>query len=149
MAINTFCSTLCATLVTLAAAPALAFDLPAGPAPAAATNNATIATIATITTGEAYRNAPAPRQPAGHMVLDASPFAGTLTAETLPAAGAGSDVTAQFWQTGAGSIALRPYATEESQPVPLPETGNLPLLGAAAVALLVAQLRRSRRPAVR
>jgi hypothetical protein len=83
------------------------------------------------------------------MVLDANPFAGTLTTETLPATGGGNDVTAQFWQTGTGGMALRPYGPDESQSVPLPETGNLPLLGAAAVALLVAQLRRSRRPAVR
>jgi hypothetical protein len=146
MAINTFCSTLCATLVTLAAAPALAFDLPAGPATAAEPH---ITTIATTTTGEAYRNTLASRQPAAHMVLDATPFAGTLTTEPLPATGGGNDVTAQFWQMGAGAMALRPYGPDESQSVPLPETGNLPLLGAAAVALLVAQLRRSRRPAVR
>jgi hypothetical protein len=137
MAINTFCTTFCAALFTLAAAPAMAFVIPPE----------TRQDAATTTGGEAYRKHAAFSQRAGHLVLDAGTSAGMLTTEALP--GSGNDAMAQFWQPGAGGMAVRPLNQEESQPVPLPETGNLPLLGAAGVALLVAQLRRSRRPAVR
>jgi hypothetical protein len=136
MAINTFCTAFCAALFTLAAAPAMAFVMPPE----------TRQDAATTTGGEAYRNPSAFSQPAGHLVLDAGTSAGMLTTEALP--GSGNDAMAQFWQPG-GGMPVRPVNQEESQPVPLPETGNLPLLGAAGVALLVAQLRRSRRPAVR
>jgi hypothetical protein len=150
MAINTFCTTLCAALVTLAAAPALAFDLAPEPAPA----NAATAAVA-ITGGDAYRSGPAARQGAGAMVFDTTTFGDMadrplmLAPAALPGTEGGNDANAQSWLTSPGGLALRLNGPEASQPVPASETRNLPLLGAAAIALLLAQLRRSQRPAVR
>lgn len=141
MAIRTFCTTLCAALATVAAAPATAFDLPSGTSPAAVTT-------ATLE----------PRQPGGHVVLDTNAFVDLtgkpvmLAPAALPALDSGTDALAQFWQAGIGGMALRSNVLETgpslTAPGPAPETGNLPLLGAAAIALLVAQLRRSQRPTV-
>lgn len=56
---------------------------------------------------------------------------------------------AYFGQSIAGDMAYRLYGVQEvNQVVELPEPGSLPLLGVAGMALLVAQLRRSSRPAV-
>ncbi|GGX88192.1 hypothetical protein GJV26_10950 [Massilia dura] len=140
MAIGTFCTTLCTALATLAAVPAWA----SGPAPAP---HAAIA----ATTGDAYRNLVTPRQFAERTVLDTTTFdlAGRpamLVPPALPGTDGSADPVTQFWQTATGGTASHPYGPEELQPAP--ETGNLPLLGAAAIALLVAQLRRSRWPTV-
>ncbi len=139
MAIGTFRTTLCTALATLAAVPAWA----SGPAPAPH--------AAAAATGDAYRNLATPRQFAERTVFDTNTFdlAGRpamLAAPALPGTDGSADPVTQFWQTATGGTASRPYAPEELQPAP--ETGNLPLLGAAAIALLVAQLRRSRWPAV-
>lgn len=152
MAIRTFCTTLCAALATMAAAPASAFDLPSGMDPAA---------VAAVAPGsDAQRDTLAPRQPAGHVVLDANAFVDMTgkpvmlaPAPALPGIDSGTDSIARFWHSGIGGMALRPNGLEAgpslSTAAPAPDSGNLPLLGAAAIALLVAQLRRSQRPTVR
>ena len=140
MAIKNFCTTLCAGITILAAAPAFALLQDAGPAPAGST----------------------PAREAGHSKTASEPASSRLLFETdAPIGMAGPDhangapapgSVSLFNQTGAyfgdlmsGDMAFRPATQGQSEPEPV----NLPLLGAAGVALLIAQLRRSRRPAVR
>ena len=141
MAISTFCTRLCTALAMLAAVPAPAFAIlqDAGPANAG---------FATARDG----GHDAAQQPAPSRLLFETDapigMAGTDQASGPQAAGSVS----LFNQTGSyfgdligGDIAFRPTLQGQSEPEP----GSLPLLGAAGVALLIAQLRRSRRPAVR
>ncbi|QBE63308.1 hypothetical protein [Pseudoduganella lutea] len=130
MAIRTFCTTFCTVLATLSALPATAFEMLPETSP--------------VTAGIANRGNAAAPHAAGRVLFESDAPIGM----TGPDQGS----TSLLNQTGtyvgglvAGDIAYRPHALTTSEP----EQGNLPLLGAAAIALLVAQLRRSRRPAVR
>lgn len=138
MAIRTFCTTLCAALATLAAASTPAFALMPDANPTAA---------GTTIAGEA--NHGTTRQAASRLVFETdAPIGMAGTDQGLPAAGSVSLLSqtgAYFGELITGDIAYRPHTQGQSEPEP----GNLPLLGAAGVALLIAQLRRSRRPAVR
>ena len=119
MAIRIFCTTFFTALATWTAAPALAFDLAAASPPAQADA--------------------AQHQPAEIISLETSVFA-TPAASAVTAAG--DSPLAQFAHDGPTELTGRSY----SQGHPAAEPGSLPLLGAAAIALLVAQLRRSRHP---
>jgi hypothetical protein len=125
MAIGTFRTTFCAALATLAALPALASSQPPAPGPAAAGTTAIAA-----------------QQAAATEWFDSASCSKPVT--LAPAA----DGALLPYQHGA-DLAVRPSAAGESQPASMSEPGNLPLLGAAGIALLIAQLRRSRRPTVR
>ncbi|MBB3222900.1 hypothetical protein [Pseudoduganella umbonata] len=141
MAISTFCTTLCA-LTMLAAVPAPAFALlqDAGPV-----------TTSTTTARDAGHNHATPQQGGSRLLFETDAPIGMAGTDQVPAAQAPGSVSL-FNQTGTyfgeligGDIAFRPAAEGQSEPEPV----SLPLLGAAGVALLIAQLRRSRRPAVR
>jgi hypothetical protein len=123
MAIRIFCTTFCTALAigatAGAAAPALAFDLAAASSPAQADA--------------------AQRQPAEIISVEPSAF-GKPAAPAGPMAADGS--LAQLIHGGATELPAQLY----SEAPQAPEQNSLPLLGAAAIALLVAQLRRSRRP---
>jgi hypothetical protein len=125
MTIRTFRTTFCAALATMAALPAMAYDQQPAPGPAAAGTTAIAAPQAT-----------------GTEWFDSASFSKPVT--LAPAA----DGAIIPYQHGA-DLAARPLAAGESQPASISEPGNLPLLGAAGIALLIAQLRRSRRPTVR
>jgi hypothetical protein len=141
MAFNTFCTTFCAALATLAAsAPAIAIVPDAGPA-----------TTGITAAREGARTDAASQQVSSRLLFESDApigMAGTDAANGAPATGSMSllnQTGTYFGDLIAGDIAYRPHAQGASEPEPV----SLPLLGAAGVALLIAQLRRSRRPAVR
>lgn len=141
MALRTFCTTLCTALATLAAsAPAIAI-----------VPDASQAATGITAVGENARNNAAPQQASSRLLFESDApigMAGTDAANGAPATGSVSllnQTGTYFGDLIAGDIAYRPHAQGVSEPEPV----SLPLLGAAGVALLIAQLRRSRRPAVR
>lgn len=79
------------------------------------------------------------RQPATIISLESAAFTGPAAP---PIATAGNAPLEQLIRDGAPDLTGQPYG----QAQPGTEPGSLPLLGAAAIALLVAQLRRSRYP---
>ncbi|WP_338770189.1 hypothetical protein [Massilia sp. METH4] len=116
MAIKTFCTTFCTALATLASASALAMAPGGGEAPAD------------------------PAVP--HIVLSETNAFGKPAA--LAGLDAGNSLVTQLIYGASGDIALP--ADSPAQAASVSEPANLPLLAAAGIALLVAQLQRSRRP---
>lgn len=153
MAIRNFYTTLCPTLAALATAlttalataPACAFDIVPGTQPAM------------IATASGPASPPPQSTPAVLFATDAAIGIAAkpaelaqpaLTGATDPIAPLGT-TDAYFGQSVAGDTATRLVGLRDGENmVSMPEPGNLPLLGVAAIALLLAQLRRSRRPAI-
>lgn len=140
MAIRTFCTTLCAALATLAAASTPAFAMLPETHPA---------TAGFMAAGAPGHGNGTPQQAASRLVFETdAPIGMAGTDQGAPAPGSVSllnQTGTYFGELLSGDLAYRPHPQGQSEPEP----GSLPLLGAAGVALLIAQLRRSRRPAVR
>jgi len=135
MAIRTFCTTFCTVLATLSALPATAFEMLPDTSPA---------TAGIATAGNTNRGNAAAPQAAGRVLFESDAPIG-MTGADQGSASLLNQTGTYVGELIGGDMANRPHALAASEPEP----GNLPLLGAAAIALLVAQLRRSRRPAVR